>query len=66
LEVKLEDYLNTYGGLYFDVKKHSKIIYDPTDLNCSSNPLNVDFVPIKPMMQSALYKSRQFINLLKS
>jgi hypothetical protein len=42
---RLNQYLTVCGCNYEYVKQHSKVIYDPTDLNCTSNRLNIDFIP---------------------
>jgi hypothetical protein len=53
LEVEPEDYLNT------------NLIYDLTDLNFSSNLLNIDFVPVIGANDAeCTLQSRQFSNLL--
>ena len=43
--MQLEDYFHAYGSRYEDVKRKSKIIFDPSDLNRFTNKLNIDFNP---------------------
>ncbi len=44
--MQLEDYVHAFGNHYKDVKRGSKIVFDPTDLNRFSNKLNIDFDPV--------------------
>ena len=45
LEEHLNLYLRTNGRHYRDVKRSTKIIYDPNDLSREQNEYNIDFVP---------------------
>ncbi len=45
LEEHLNLYLRTNGRHYGDVKRSTKIIYDPNDLSREQNKYNIAFVP---------------------
>ncbi len=51
--MQLEDYFHAYGSRYEDVKRKSKIIFDPSDLNRFSNKLNIDFNPASGKIATA-------------
>jgi hypothetical protein len=45
LRLQLEEYVSACGTSYLEIKATSKIIYDPTDLNSTTNPYNIDYLP---------------------
>jgi hypothetical protein len=46
LRLQLEEYyLSTCGTSYLEIKASSRILYDPTDLNSTTNPYNIDYLP---------------------
>ena len=66
--MQLEEYFHAYGSRYEDVKRKSKIIFDPSDLNRFSNKLNIDFNPAlgKIITAFGIFMSLLFIALLIS
>jgi hypothetical protein len=51
---------------YEDIRHSSKITYDPTDLNSSTNPLNIDFIPSGNNPQECRISRQNFSNLLSA
>jgi len=45
LEDHLLQYINTSGQHYEEVKRGTKIVYDPNDLTREGNCYNIDFIP---------------------
>lgn len=47
-----------------DIRHGSKILFDPTDLNSSTNPLNIDYIPIVNNPQECRIARQNFSNML--
>ncbi len=60
----LDAYIRACSKSYEDIKHSSTIIYDPTDLNAVSNPLNIDYVPTGNSPQETRLLQQNFSNLL--
>ncbi len=53
--MQLEDYVRSFGSQDIDVKRDSKGVYDPTDLNHLSNKLNIDYDPASGAYNCFIY-----------
>jgi len=47
-----------------DIRHGSKILFDPTDLNSSTNPLNIDYIPNGNNPQECRIVCQNFSNML--
>ncbi len=61
---QLEDYFNNCGSSFNDIRRATKIIYDPTDENAVINPFNIDFLCIANNEQGNAALTRDFSNLV--
>jgi hypothetical protein len=66
LEEHLMLYLNHSGRHYEEVKRASKIVYDPTDITREINCYNIDFIPRGDTDQELRDSQIFFSNLLSS
>jgi hypothetical protein len=60
----LENYLRTSGRHYKEVKRCTRIIYDPTDLTASNNQYNVEYIPARDTDAQLQEAKIHFSNLL--
>ncbi len=65
LEEQLQQYMNNSGQHYEEVKRCTRILYDPNDLTRESNCYNIDFIPSGTTEQE-LRESRLFFSNLLS
>jgi hypothetical protein len=64
LRTMLEAYMRSCEKAYEDIRHSSKILFDPTDLNSSSYPLNIDYIPNGNNPQEWRIACQNFSNML--
>jgi len=66
LDTHLQRYLDRNGRAYEEVRRESKIKYDPCDVARESNCFNIDFIPTGNTDQELRLSRLQFSNLLSA
>ncbi len=66
LDTQLQRYLDRNGRAYEEVRRESKIKYDPCDVARESNCFNIDFIPTGNTDQELRLSRLQFSNLLSA
>lgn len=66
LRVQIDAYINSCGKCFNEIRLHTQTVYDPTDLNSQTNPLNIDFIPTRNTPRETRISLQNFSTLLSS